>query len=144
MLALRRPAACKAVDAIGRVIERLGGGCHLVKGFRQRNALLREHLLVPVQDEVVDRPRQRMHLALVVLGKLQPAGGKIVHRKIGRGQVRVFHERGQVREPAGLFELPLLHVITDVNDVEARLAGRELDDGLLPLLLLRNDFGFKP
>jgi hypothetical protein len=33
-------------------------------------------------------------------------------------------------------------VIADVNNVEARLAGREFDDGLLPLLLLRNDFGF--
>ena len=45
-------------------------------------------------------------------------------------------------EPAGLFELPLLHVIADVNDVEARLAGSEFDDRLLPLLLLRDDFGF--
>ena len=83
-----------------------------------------------------------MHFALVVLGKLPAAGGKIVDREVGRGQVRVLHERGQVGEPAGLFELPLLHVIADVNDVEARLAGGELDDGLLPLLLLRNDFGF--
>ncbi len=83
-----------------------------------------------------------MHFALVVLGKLPAAGGKIVHREVGRGQVRVFHERGEVREPAGLFELPLLHMVADVNDVEAWLAGSELDDGLLPLLLLRNDFGF--
>jgi len=33
-------------------------------------------------------------------------------------------------------------MITDVNDVEARFAGSELDDRLLSLLLLRNDFGF--
>ncbi len=83
-----------------------------------------------------------MHFALVVLGELQTAGGKVVDREVGRGQVRVFHERGQVREPAGLFELPLLHVIADVNDIKTRLAGSQFDDGLLPLLLLRDDFGF--
>jgi len=33
-------------------------------------------------------------------------------------------------------------VIADVNDVKARLARGEFDDGLLPLLLLRNDLGF--
>ncbi len=83
-----------------------------------------------------------MHFALFILRKLPAAGGEIVDREIGRGQVRIFHERSQVREPSGLFELPLLHVIADVNDVEARLAGSELDHRLLPLLLLRNDFGF--
>ena len=48
----------------------------------------------------------------------------------------------EVGEPAGLLELPLLHVIADMDDVEARLAGSELDDGLLALLLLGNDFRF--
>jgi hypothetical protein len=62
--------------------------------------------------------------------------------KSSTGQVRVLHERGEVREPAGLFELPLLHVIADVDDIKTRLAGSQFDDGLLPLLLLRNDFGF--
>ena len=47
----------------------------------------------------------------------------------------------EVGEPAGLLELPLLHVVAEVDDVEARAAGGQLDDGLLPLLLLRNDLG---
>ena len=41
----------------------------LVERLRQCDALLGEQLLVPVQNEVVDRPGKRMHFALVVLGE---------------------------------------------------------------------------
>ena len=44
-------------------------------------------------------------------------------------------------QPAFL-ELPLLHVIAQMNDVEARLARGEFDHGLLALLLLGDLFRF--
>ena len=69
---------------------------------------------------------------------MQAGGGEIALDEIGRGEGGVLHVARDVGEPAGLLELPLLHVIADVDDIEARLAGGELDHGFLPLLLLGN------
>ena len=41
------------------------------EGAAHLDALFREQFLVPVQYEIVDRPRQRMHFTFVVLGKFQ-------------------------------------------------------------------------
>ena len=136
MLALRKPRPTKPKDAFLGVGEFFGRRDHLVEGLRHRDALLLEQFLVVVEDEVVDRPRQREHLPLVVLGVLQARGREVAFDEVRRGEVRVLHEAGDVGEPAALFELPLLHVIAQMNDVEARLAGGEFDHRLLALLLL--------
>jgi hypothetical protein len=81
-IGILQATADEAVDAVGGIVEFFGGGGHLVEGLGQRDALLREQLLVPVQNEVIDRPRQRMHFAFLVLGELQTAGGKIIHRQV--------------------------------------------------------------
>ena len=52
----------------------------------------------------------------------------------------ILHVAGDIGEPAGLFELPLLHVIAHMNDVKARFSRGELDHGLLALLLLGDLF----
>ena len=122
--------------------EFFGRRDHLVKGLGNGDAFLLEHLLVVVEDEVVDRPRQRQHLPLVVLGVLQAGRRKIALDEIRRGEIRVLHVAGDIGEPAAFFELPLLHVIAQMNDVEARLARSEFDHGLLALLLLGDLLGF--
>ena len=82
-----------------------------------------------------------MHRALVVLRELQTAGREILDLEIRRGQGRVLHEARQIGQPTGLLELPLLHMIAEMHDVEGGLAGGQLDDGFLALLLLRDQFG---
>ncbi|MGY4361931.1 hypothetical protein ACVW0J_008424 [Bradyrhizobium sp. i1.7.7] len=95
-----------------------------------------------VEDEVIDRPGQRQHLALVVLGVLQAGGREIALDEIGRRQRRILHEGRHVGQPAALLELPLLHVIAEMDDVEARPARGQLDHHFLALLLLGDLFGF--
>ena len=141
MLALRRPRPTKPkVPSLGSV-SFSAAASHLVEGLGDGDALLLEQLLVVVEDEIVDRPGQRQHLALVVLGVLQAGGREIALDEIGRGQRRILHEGRQVGEPAGLLELPLLHVIAEMDDVEARPSRGELDHAFLALLLLGNLLG---
>jgi hypothetical protein len=102
--------------------------------------ILGEHLLVVIEDEVIDRPRQREHLPLVVFGVLQAGGREVAFDQVGCGEVRVLQITGHVGEPAALLELPLLHVIAQMDHVKTRLARRQFDHGLLPLLLLGNLF----
>ena len=125
-----------AEDAGLRVGQLLGERVHLVERLGHLHAGLREDLLVVIENEVVDRPRQREHLPLVVLRVGETRGREVAFDEIRRGQGRVLHERRDVGEPAGLLELPLLHVIGEVHHVEARLAGGKLDHALLALLLL--------
>ena len=61
-----------------------------------------------------------------------------VERRVGEGFVG--DHRPQIGEPVILGELPFLNMVRQRDHVEARVAGIEFDDRLLPLLLLGNHF----
>ena len=68
---------------------------------------------------------------------MKAGGREIAFDNIRSGQIRVLHVGRQIGEPARLLELALLHVIAEVDNVEARLARGQFDDDLLALLLFR-------
>ena len=72
-IGILEPAGHEAVRALLRVGQRLGDLDEIVEGLRVGEAFLGEELLVPIKHPVVDRERQRVHLALLVLG-IEQAG----------------------------------------------------------------------
>ncbi len=76
-----------------------------------------------------------------ILGKCQTSACEIIFCKRCIGQRRVFQERIEVGKPAAFFKLALLNVIADMDDVEARATGSQLDHRLLALLLFRHLLG---
>ena len=105
-------------------------------------ALGLEQLLVPVDDPVVDRERQRMqHARRRPWQTARPASAKSLSISAGIGERGILEEAADIGQPAALLELPLLHVIAQMHDIEARLAGAELDDRLLALLLFGRRLG---
>ena len=84
--------------------------------------------------QAVDAPVRLRRVGQAALGEVGEVEIRIHQRLVG-------HQRPHVVHPLVLAELALLHVIGKLDHVEARAAGIELDDGLLPLLLLGNHFG---
>ena len=135
------PARDEAGDALGRIVEARRGVDHLGEGLRIGDALRVEQLLVVIDDPRIEVERQAVDAAVGLRRVGQPA-----LREIGEVEVRiderlVGHHRPDVVQPLVLAEQPLLHVIRDRDHVEARVARVELDDGLLPLLLLGDHLG---
>ena len=142
MLALRKPRPTKPKVPSLASVSFSAAAAISSRSLGNGDALLLEQLLIVIEDEIIDRPRQRQHLTLVVPGVLQARGREVALDEIRRGQRGVLHEGRQVGEPAGLLELPLLHVIAEMDDVEARPSRSQLDHHLLALLLLGNLLGF--
>jgi hypothetical protein len=69
-------AGDEAVDAVGRVVQRLGGGNGFLQGLGKGDPLLIEDLLVPVQDPVVDVVGEGVHSAVGLGGEGHGAGEK--------------------------------------------------------------------
>ena len=114
---------------------------HLREGLRIRDALGGEDFLVPVDDPGIEVQRQAHDPAIGFDGVLEAALGEVGEVEIGRRHRLVVDERPQIGEPIVLRELALLHVIRQRDHVEAGVAGIELDDRFLALLLLGNHFG---
>ena len=106
-----------------------------------RDALLLEEVLVEHQDVVVERHRQRVDAAVGLRAGLDRRLREVGEVEVGRGERLVGDQRAQVGQPLAAAEQPLLRRLRDVAGVEARLAGRELDRELLPVLLLGNLLG---
>ena len=82
----------ETVGPLLRIGEGFGRLHHFVEGLRVGEALLGEEILVPVHHPVIDRERQRQHLALRVLGIEQTSLREVALGEAGLRKVRVLHE----------------------------------------------------
>ena len=90
-------------------------GCefvHLVERLGHRDLVLLKDFLVVVEDEVVDRPSAATASAPCRFWRMaMPAAVKSLSRRSGAVRFASFMNGVMSCQPAGLLELPLLHVI---------------------------------
>ena len=129
-------AADEARDAGRRIVQGRRRRHHLVHGLGERDALLREQLLVVVDHEVVAEDRQGVDLAVGRGGEAHAELGYVAELVLGRHHLRVLQPVGDLEQPAALLELALLDMKGEVEQVERRLARIQLDRHFLPRLLL--------
>ena len=129
-----------AIDLAGWVGQRLGGFEHAIKGRRHSDILRRQQFLVVVKDEVIREGRQRIHPAIGLRCIFHHARAKIGEVEIRRGNGSIRHQRLDIRIPARLANLTLIHMQAEFRHIEGRPARGIFDNDLLAMLLFRHHF----